>query len=330
MYKDISRTTKHYYILSIALLLCGYGFYILIRGFDPLFGQWRDTSIDLALPSLLNNNLASFIHVLAISFLSYALLGARQKHKIIIALFWSLSNLFLELLQRPLDNGIKLIPGTFDPLDIVAIVIASIVFLILSTRIDARHTQKKIVPPQHNLATKTGLAFVGLFGMFSILASYTEYEKYEPVYMSYEELRGPLKIETNRGLLMSGKIYLYQNLLLVSEPNKGIHIYDNTNPSAPVQKVFLNIPGNLDIAIRNGYLYADSFIDLLVIDINDLNNIVATQRIEWAFPYNPYQAIEEEKRDFFNYDKNAGVIIDVREKYEPGGGNILDVLYDIK
>lgn len=160
-------------------------------------------------------------------------------------------------------------------------------------------------------------------GLLSIQASndgYQPFDDYEVVYMSYEELRGPVKLETGRGLRESGKIYLYNNLLLVSEPNKGIHIYDNTDRSAPVHKVFINLPGNLDMAVRNGYLYADSFIDLVVINIDaiDLNNpgdsITATSRIESTFPYDTYQALDNSPRYFVPVDESKGVVIDIRKR----------------
>jgi hypothetical protein len=50
---------------------------------------------------------------------------------------------------------------------------------------------------------------------------------------------------TPRPLRESGKILVLGNLLLVSEPNVGVHIFDNSNPSEPKVKYFRNITGNV-------------------------------------------------------------------------------------
>jgi len=48
----------------------------------------------------------------------------------------------------------------------------------------------------------------------------------------------------------TGKICVLGNTLYVNEPGKGIHIFDNSNPANPINKQFLKIPGNYDLAIR--------------------------------------------------------------------------------
>ena len=44
------------------------------------------------------------------------------------------------------------------------------------------------------------------------------------------------------------------------------------------------MPGNVDMAVK-GMLYADSYVDLLAVDISDMDNIREVKRIEDAFPY---------------------------------------------
>ncbi|NJO03673.1 MAG: hypothetical protein HC880_20140 [Bacteroidia bacterium] len=63
-----------------------------------------------------------------------------------------------------------------------------------------------------------------------------------------------------------------------------MHIIDNHDPRHPERRAFIQIPGNVDIAIKENILYADNVTDLLVIDISDLNDIRLTKRIENAFP----------------------------------------------
>lgn len=107
--------------------------------------------------------------------------------------------------------------------------------------------------------------------------------EFEPVYMTHEEFINSVKLEETRDLKNPGKIYFYDGYLFVNEVNKGIHIIDNSNPSAPSNIGFINIPATKDIAIRNNLLYADSQKDLLVFDINNLQSPELLHRIEDVF-----------------------------------------------
>jgi hypothetical protein len=136
----------------------------------------------------------------------------------------------------------------------------------------------------------------------------------KPVYMSYETLRTPMTIETDRPLATPGKIYTYSNHLFINEPNQGIHIYDNADSSNPVSKGFIVLPGNLDIAIKDGFLYADSFVDLVVFDLNNPLIPALVRRIENVFSWDPYQAIDPEAHVYFyDLDESKGVVIDYEE-----------------
>ena len=111
------------------------------------------------------------------------------------------------------------------------------------------------------------------------------YYDYSAVYMSYDEMRSSVASEAPQVLKNPGKIYFKDNFIFVNEIRKGIHVIDNTDPKNPVNTAFIKIPGNVDIAIRNNILYADSYIDLVALDISDVNNISVAKRIESAFPY---------------------------------------------
>ncbi|MGG7666069.1 LVIVD repeat-containing protein [Dyadobacter sp. BHUBP1] len=83
------------------------------------------------------------------------------------------------------------------------------------------------------------------------------------------ELRTQVKAESPRALVQPGKMYVKGKYLYVNEIKKGIHIIDNGNPASPKFVTFINIPGNGDIAVRDNILYADSYSDLVSIDITD-------------------------------------------------------------
>ncbi|MET7255584.1 LVIVD repeat-containing protein [Dyadobacter fermentans] len=91
--------------------------------------------------------------------------------------------------------------------------------------------------------------------------------RFSNVTYSLMELRTQVKAESPRSLVQPGKMYVKGKYLYVNEIKKGIHIIDNGNPASPKFITFINIPGNGDIAVRDNILYADSFCDLVSIDI---------------------------------------------------------------
>jgi len=107
----------------------------------------------------------------------------------------------------------------------------------------------------------------------------------EPVYMSYDALRSSFNVKSAEVIIQPGKIYFKDNYIFVNEYMEGIHMIDNSDPVNPQTIVFVEIPGNVDMAIKGNMLYADSYVDLLTIDISDPNNIVEVDRDTNAFPY---------------------------------------------
>jgi hypothetical protein len=129
-----------------------------------------------------------------------------------------------------------------------------------------------------------------------------------PVYMSYDDLRKAVKQVAATDLVNPGKIYLKDQFLFIVEEMKGIHVFDNTDPSNPINKTYIEIPGNADIAIKGNTLYADSYIDMVAIDISDLTSIKEVGRVEKVLPYAipPYDT----KYPIARVDEENGVVID--------------------
>ena len=119
-------------------------------------------------------------------------------------------------------------------------------------------------------------------------ASCSFYEYYEPIYLSYEELRSAIESVGSQSLHEPGKIYLKDNYVFLNERNVGIHVIDNSNPNNPVKISFINIPGNIDMAIRGNILFVDSYIDLAALDISDIRHVREVKRIKNAFPERYY------------------------------------------
>ena len=80
-------------------------------------------------------------------------------------------------------------------------------------------------------------------------ATYT-YRTMMPIYLEMKDVRGKSLAQIPaKEIENPGKIYIYNNYLLINEPSKGIHIYDNKNPSNPINLSFIPIEGNVDLAI---------------------------------------------------------------------------------
>ncbi|HFA47390.1 MAG TPA: hypothetical protein ENJ95_00075 [Bacteroidetes bacterium] len=96
------------------------------------------------------------------------------------------------------------------------------------------------------------------------------YISVEPVYVTLEEVRNSTAVrEEPRELKEPGQIYYYNNTMYVVEKREGVHVIDNTDPRNPVNTAFIKIAGNQDIAIKDGLMYANSYVDMLVIDLQD-------------------------------------------------------------
>ena len=147
------------------------------------------------------------------------------------------------------------------------------------------------------------LAFIVFAGVFTSCLkdecnSSFEVFTYEPVYMSKDEMNSQsITTESSIPLKNPGKIYYYGNALFVSEIGEGVHIFDNSDKTNPVPLAFLKIPGNEDVAFKGNHLIADSYLNILVIDLTDLSNpqVVST--------------IEDIKPDYFYYDESKEAYI---------------------
>lgn len=111
---------------------------------------------------------------------------------------------------------------------------------------------------------------------------------YKPVYLSMDKFRSSIKVEPPHDIATTGKIFLYGHYLFVNEPYKGVHIIDNRVPSAPTPIAFINVMGNVDIAVKDNVLYADSYIDMVTLDISDPTNVREIGRVKEVFPHNAY------------------------------------------
>jgi len=129
------------------------------------------------------------------------------------------------------------------------------------------------------------IAVLALGGCKNSVTEMVTYKVNEPVFLSTEAFRSSVKVTNEKRQITNiGKMCFYKDYLYISEPEKGIHIIDNRNPSSPQIVGFIELLGNADLAIRNDRLYADSYIDLVWFDISNPALPSLTGRLDSIFP----------------------------------------------
>jgi hypothetical protein len=161
------------------------------------------------------------------------------------------------------------------------------------------------------------ILFAGII-VFSGCSDTVTYMINEPVFMSADEFRNSMKTNTAPQPISNyGKMCFYNGYMYISESEKGIHIIDNSDPSNPQNIAFIELLGNADLAIRNGKLYADSYIDLLWFNISNPANPVFEGRAEDIFPRS-LPAVDNgfgiDHHYVWNYDGSEGVIVGWKPK----------------
>jgi hypothetical protein len=130
-----------------------------------------------------------------------------------------------------------------------------------------------------------------------------------PVYMNRAEFKKSVKVSGSESISEPGKIYFKDNFIFINESLKGIHVIDNTNPSEPVFAYFIEIPGNMDMAIKDSILFADSFTDLVALNISDINNIREVGRVDSIFPYTLPPLDGQNRFPIGTIDLNQGIVV---------------------
>jgi len=173
----------------------------------------------------------------------------------------------------------------------------------------------------------TAIAFALFTGCTKDKCSTTyTYQVYEPVYLDYDELRQSVASEAPHSLDNPGKIYVFGSYLFVNELNEGVHVIDNRDPASPINKAFIKIPGNVDIAVKGPILFADSYVDLVAIDISNPENATESKRLENLFPQRIWDL------GYYYGDPERGVVVsweltDKTETVEVQCGEVAQTYY---
>jgi hypothetical protein len=177
--------------------------------------------------------------------------------------------------------------------------------------------------------TQTKKIYIALVFLMAMATSCTDkiYETFTanaPVYLSYTDLRSSVKMTAAREMNNPGKIYFKDQYIFINEKMKGVHVYDVSDPKNPQNKGFIEIPGNVDIAIKDNILYADSYVDLVSIDVSNFAAIKEVGRVQKVFPYTlpiydtkyPIAKIDETKGIVTNWEVKS-VKQEIEQRYYP-------------
>lgn len=315
------------FLTGLLLVLVALVYYINYRVDKPYFLDLaHETYRYLYFPNLMSPPeyavwtyaIPTFLHVLSFSLFTIAAFPHRRLFIYGAPVFWLTINLGFEIAQG----------NKFSWVDVYAAILATlllfaIIKLLFKINDGRTHCSNRISIPWRTTIT----SLLILLGMISISASYPcdstsdnlckdktqPEEQAQPIYLSYDNLRNnSIQIADKKPLTETGKIYLYRHYILISNPNDGIHIYDNSDPQNPIHLLYINIPGNLDIAVKGDFLYVDSYIDLVALDISNIdtniNSVVETHRIKDIFPYDAYQNIPDGIY-LGPIDKSKGVVV---------------------
>jgi len=106
---------------------------------------------------------------------------------------------------------------------------------------------------------------------------------YKPVYGTEAESKKILYSPNPENVISAGNIYAYHNYIFQMDAGRGIHVIDNTTPSSATRIGFITVKGCAQISIKDQKLFTNSYDDLVVIDISDLNNMHEISRLNSVF-----------------------------------------------
>lgn len=306
-FKSLQTASAALITPAIASTLIGLAYYLLYRAQGSLLlTAWvglPDFQLNWHDPSA--GTLPSFLHMMALTCLSMAWLNGQHGLKLSLALL--VMTVFAEFTF-----------GVFDPADLFMSVLGFLFALVLVVNINrycgfTTGKYRSLSQRQSRIAAASLVTCCSVFIGATAPCYDCGYDRdyATPVYLSYAELRSAVQVESPRDLRDIGRLYLYDNYIFLNRRNEGIHVLDNTDPRNPVNILFIAIPGNTELSIRQNFLYADSYVDLVTLNLSDPMNIQEENRQIEIFPWDEYQNVPDGV--YFNYsdiDRNRGVVVD--------------------
>lgn len=134
-----------------------------------------------------------------------------------------------------------------------------------------------------------------------------EYVEAKAIYGDISKIRATPLNESARAIENPGKIFIGERYILIGEEGSGIHVIDNHDRTNPEQLAFINIPGNREYYVSENMLYAESYYDLIKIDIANPLNVSLIGRAKNAIQ-EAFQNSEGEYLVGFTYENKKAVL----------------------
>lgn len=143
-------------------------------------------------------------------------------------------------------------------------------------------------------AIRLALLFIAMFSLAGCVKDRCTqtYTYFIPIYKTTEEVRANIKSNQPQEIQRPGKLFIKGNYIFLNEVDRGIHIIDNSNPARPKNVAFIDIPGNMDLAVKGNVLYADLYTDLITLDISNPLQVSVKSIIDNAFPHRSYTGFQ--------------------------------------
>lgn len=154
------------------------------------------------------------------------------------------------------------------------------------------------------------LASLLVFFLMAFQFSSTPPSNYEPIMMTRTDMEASVQLREARAIESPGKIWVYNDLILLIEQYKGIHVIDNSNPSSLKNIAFIQVDGCTEIAMKGNVLYANNGVDMIGIkpnqDFSDFTVVARNRRML------PNISSPEPRNDWYYYNKLPANTIIVR------------------
>lgn len=104
------------------------------------------------------------------------------------------------------------------------------------------------------------------------------YSEATAIYGDMDNIRSLPLNEAGRPIQNPGKIFIGNDFVLIGEEGEGIHVINNQDRNNPISEAFINIPGNIEFYVDGQFLYAESYYDMLKINITNPNQSTLLSR----------------------------------------------------
>ncbi len=157
-------------------------------------------------------------------------------------------------------------------------------------------------------------SFLGFAALLFVLSSCLEetcdavytYVRYEPVVIEGAAFRNDIVAEAPRSVCHPSGFAAAGDYLFMIERGEGIHLLNNNRAGNPEAVSFLPVTGAHSLIVRDGRLYVNNYVDLLVFDISDPARPTMLSRTEDVFDaYSTFVGQDGKKYFTVNYTETT-------------------------